>query len=267
MPLKVSGQVIDRRDTSTAVPVPRVTLPGVGWGGIGLRKGVPLGRDTQDIDREYDLSDVAEMRRIYNAVGKGVIGTSSPVAKVNALPKVAVPKIRPRVLPTIDRRPALSTKSPIPVKTIAERRPTATPSSTTILQTIKEKPVGLDLGNILGTGLDLFERYQGLKGPTRVSAPAPVTQWGGAGYGAEMINSPTLIDSPFGIPGVEVIGEENLDKGMVYKKVCGQYKWVKQKHRRRRKLLTDADYNGLLKLQTLKNNANMNIAIAKALGR
>ncbi len=128
--------------------------------------------------------------------------------------------------------------------------------------------MGLDLGNLLNTGLNLYERYQGLAAPSRVSAP--VTTFPGAGYGADMVGSPTLIDADaggFGVPGFEVISESELDKGMVYKKVCGEYKWVKQKRRRRRKLLTDSDYNGLLKLQTLKNNANMNIAIAKALGR
>ncbi len=43
-------------------------------------------------------------------------------------------------------------------------------------------------------------------------------------------------------------------------------KWVRCR-RRRRKLLTESDYNALLKIQTLKNNSNMNVAIAKALGR
>lgn len=129
--------------------------------------------------------------------------------------------------------------------------------------------MGLDLGNLLNTGLDLFERYRGITAPTAISAP-PVTTFPGAGFGADMMAGPQFIsdNSPgFGVPGFEVISESELDKGMVYKKVCGQYKWVKQKRRRRRKLLTDSDYNGLLKLQTLKNNANMNIAIAKALGR
>ncbi len=53
----------------------------------------------------------------------------------------------------------------------------------------------------------------------------------------------------------------------VWKKVCGQYKWVYPKSRRRRALLTERDYNSLLKLQTLKVNQNMTVAIAKALSR
>lgn len=53
----------------------------------------------------------------------------------------------------------------------------------------------------------------------------------------------------------------------VWKKVCGVYKWVYPKRRRRRQLLTNRDYDDLLKLQTLKVNANMTAAISKALTR
>lgn len=121
--------------------------------------------------------------------------------------------------------------------------------------------MGLDLGDLLGKAIDVYGSvrsqpvaYQ----PVMSSPPA-----GADTFGVD----PGWVQPTLGVPGVEIIGEANLEKGMVYKKVCGQYKWVKQKHRRRRKLLTDADYNALLKLQTLKNNANMNIAIAKAIGR
>lgn len=53
----------------------------------------------------------------------------------------------------------------------------------------------------------------------------------------------------------------------VWKKVCGEYKWVTPKRRRRRQLLTNRDYDDLLKLQTIKVNANMTAAISKALTR
>ncbi len=53
----------------------------------------------------------------------------------------------------------------------------------------------------------------------------------------------------------------------VYKMVCGVYKWVYPKRRRRRQLLTDSDYNSLLRIQNLKVNTNMNVAISKALTR
>ncbi len=53
----------------------------------------------------------------------------------------------------------------------------------------------------------------------------------------------------------------------VYKKVCGVYKWVYPKRRRRRQLLTESDYNGLLRIESLKVNKNMTVAIAKALTR
>lgn len=53
----------------------------------------------------------------------------------------------------------------------------------------------------------------------------------------------------------------------VWKKVCGQYKWVYPKRRRRRQLLTESDYNALLRIENLKVNKNMSVAIAKALTR
>lgn len=53
----------------------------------------------------------------------------------------------------------------------------------------------------------------------------------------------------------------------VMKMVCGQYKWVYPKRKRRRALLTESDYNALLRVQNLKVNQNMTVAIAKALTR
>ncbi len=53
----------------------------------------------------------------------------------------------------------------------------------------------------------------------------------------------------------------------VWKRVCGVYKWVYPKRRRRRQLLTESDYNGLLRIESLKVNSNMKVAIAKALTR
>ncbi len=53
----------------------------------------------------------------------------------------------------------------------------------------------------------------------------------------------------------------------VWKRVCGVYQWVYPKRRRRRQLLTESDYNGLLRIESLKVNKNMTVAIAKALTR
>lgn len=53
----------------------------------------------------------------------------------------------------------------------------------------------------------------------------------------------------------------------VWKKVCGIYKWVIPKRRRRRALLSEGDYNALLRIENLKVNKNMTAAIAKALTR
>lgn len=55
-----------------------------------------------------------------------------------------------------------------------------------------------------------------------------------------------------GLPGVEVIPEPDLSncKGTpVFKKVCGQWKWVYQKRSRRKRLLTHSDAVDLAKLK------------------
>ncbi len=74
---------------------------------------------------------------------------------------------------------------------------------------------------------------------------------------------PTTVVSGIGLPPI------NPNTGQPYKNMKWdpyKGKWVRCR-RRRRKLLTESDYNALLKIQTLKNNQNMQVAIAKALSR
>lgn len=121
----------------------------------------------------------------------------------------------------------------------------------------------IDLGNLLGKAIDVWgsiERADS-RGPTLAPTYASYPPLASSTWPGNTTNA------DFGIPGVEVIREGELDKGLVYKKVCGVYKWVKPSRRRRKKLLTDADFNALLRIQALKVNTNMTIAIAKALGR
>lgn len=124
--------------------------------------------------------------------------------------------------------------------------------------------MGLDLGNIVGgigdfiTGDfgDLADRFFSPTLPAPIPGPVTTIPTGGIGGGG----IPQL-------PTTSKCDDDDPMKGYVMKKVCGQWKWVKPGRRRRKKLLTDADFNSLLKLQTLKVNTNMTIAIAKALGR
>lgn len=136
--------------------------------------------------------------------------------------------------------------------------------------------MALDLGALIGDlgGQYIKAKYGGGGFVNTPAAQRPVT-WSGAGYGTPsgggvQLGGPQFISDNsggFGVPGFEVISESELDKGMVYKKVCGQYKWVKQKRRRRKVLLTESDYNSLLRIQSLKVNQNMTVALAKTLAR
>lgn len=69
--------------------------------------------------------------------------------------------------------------------------------------------------------------------------PTPV------GYGPT-ITTPVDV----GIPFVDVISEPPSDcSNYAYKKVCGQYKWVKIRKRRRKRLATASDIADLAKLK------------------
>jgi len=203
-------------------------------------------------------------------VGGRIVNRSPKEPSINIIPKMVVSSNR---------------RSPAPSAPVVRRSPV--PQKEPPIPTIKTKvpKMGLDLGNLLSTGLDLYGRYMDIKNPipTAIAAPAAVvaapvaqTYWP-EGYGVQQMAGPQFIDNtpgagldnPFGELIAQPPSEALADnmKGWAYKKSCGEWKWVKSGRRRRRKILTDSDYNGLLKLQTLKVNSNMNIAIAKAIGR
>jgi len=52
-----------------------------------------------------------------------------------------------------------------------------------------------------------------------------------------------------GVPTVAASCDNDPMKGMVYKRVCGQWKWVKKKFRRRKALVTQTDLRGLASLK------------------
>jgi len=79
--------------------------------------------------------------------------------------------------------------------------------------------------------------------------------------------NPNTGDSMPGNVPYQAPGACDTGPSPVWKKVCGVYKWVTPKRRRRRALLTETDYNALLRIEGLKVNKNMSIAIAKALTR
>jgi len=55
-----------------------------------------------------------------------------------------------------------------------------------------------------------------------------------------------------------------IPKGYVFDPHTGR--WIKRR-RRRKRLLTESDYNDLMRIQTLSNSKNVQIALAKAIGR
>lgn len=221
-------------------------------------------------------------------VGAGVIPNRTFEPPFRSIPEMVIPPPfsgpKPGIVPPPAPRPAVVPKKVQPVAAAPEivKRPTTwgdtsarvkgpvqfpKPGGPMGVAMIQESEAPVDLGNLLGKAIDVVGSV--FRAEARGPTVAPVQPF--FDYGSPPPYNPggnvMAAQTGFGIPGVEVISESNLDKGLVYKKVCGEYKWVKQKRRRRRKMLTDADFNALLRIQALKVNANMTIAIAKAIGR
>jgi len=134
--------------------------------------------------------------------------------------------------------------------------------------------MGLDLGaigKVLGAvgdfipGPDFFDLGSAALGwagtPTQLPEPSVITQTGTGVAGTSMGTLPNL---PTAAASCE---PDDPMKGYVMKKVCGQWRWIKPKRRRRKPLLTESDYNALLRIESLKVNKNMTVAIAKTLSR
>ncbi len=113
---------------------------------------------------------------------------------------------------------------------------------------------------VVGIGSNYLNPVQ----PMYVGAPNGPTGYApGGGF-----QLPAQMDQPGGgIPGYDVIREPNGACGPcaspVYKKVCGGYKWVYPKRKRRKQLLTRSDARGLAALKgILGNGKSMEVWIA-----
>ena len=100
----------------------------------------------------------------------------------------------------------------------------------------------MDLGSIL---TDLGSTYINARygGPSVTYAQAPTP-------------TPT-IPADFNIPFVDVIPEmptDNCGGSWVYKKHCGQWKWVRQKRKRQKALATKSDIRDLAALKEVLGN-------------
>lgn len=113
----------------------------------------------------------------------------------------------------------------------------------------------MDLGDFFGGVVDLGSAYLGAKfGP---SSP-PITSFG---MGGPIVADYPALPPPSGGSGGGLIPPAPPSNGgggacgipcgpqPVYKKVCGVYKWVTPKRRRRKMLLTPSDAAGLAKLK------------------
>lgn len=108
-----------------------------------------------------------------------------------------------------------------------------------------------DLSDFFSAGLQIATAYAGAP---RVNDVQPFFVSGGpqgyppgGGFNLADMNQPGG-----GIPGYDVIPEPSARAcggSPVYKKVCGGYRWVYPKRRRRKQLLTKSDAAGLAQLK------------------
>ncbi len=125
-------------------------------------------------------------------------------------------------------------------------------------------PGGTDIFDQGANVVDLYSAFTRQPSPVvvpPVSTGSVITQTG-TGVAGTSMGTPM----PGNLPPTNACDDDPM-KGYVYKKVCGVWKWVKPKRRRRKVLLTESDYNGLLRIESLKVNKNMTVAIAKTLSR
>lgn len=104
-----------------------------------------------------------------------------------------------------------------------------------------------DLGDFFsGVGDIALEWLGGQVNPTNITiAPQPVTLLNGGGNGVTPIAT-AATPAP--------MAAQHCGPSPVYKKVCGQYRWVWPKRRRRRQLLTGSDAAGLTQLVNILGN-------------
>ncbi len=115
----------------------------------------------------------------------------------------------------------------------------------------------------MGWYTDLDEKWFGgmLPGGAPPTGGGYIPTWPDAGFGPDFeptydpgLPAPTIPSSPAmpsTMAGPGCGPAEDPMKGCVLKKVCGQWRWVKQKRRRRKQLVTKSDAQGLAVLKGL----------------
>lgn len=119
------------------------------------------------------------------------------------------------------------------------------------IETTGEEPL-----SILGDIYDIVDTAVGgwLPGGVAVGGPSPVFQPGSNfNYASPPPLNPAIVPAA-GTTVAVTPGSTDGMKGMVYKKVCGQYRWVKQSRRRRKNLATKGDLKDLAALKGILGN-------------
>jgi hypothetical protein len=120
------------------------------------------------------------------------------------------------------------------------------------------KPTGAPPVSDLGTlAIDLLKQA-GTSYINRELGSQPV------GYSPAFSASDLLQLAPDVLPGVDVVAQQPSDCGdYVYKKVCGQYKWVKKRRRRRRPIATNAEIGQVQAISSVLKGDNLKVWLAK----
>lgn len=247
---------------------PRFHIDAVGWGD-------GWGRDTEWLgDRLYDRGgrqdEVGERPGAGTLVSVGTGSNRVPIEPINRVPDV-VSIVIPPPPPYVPPAPPGGTEPPQPVLIQVSwsdwmaagnalpadwnSYPRASDHPDITGVTYEDTVVGSppeDDTSILGDIYDLVDSRIGgiLPGGTEPFWSGGVTNPGFPISGFVAPPTPVLNPAIVPAPGTTVaVTPGDTMQGMVYKKVCGQYKWVKQKRRRRRNLATKGDLKDLAALK------------------
>lgn len=144
--------------------------------------------------------------------------------------------------------------------TVLPSAPNYNPTPAVAVSQTEDPPVGIieDITGAIESVGDVIDVYNRTFNPPDMTPPRPppVVMDSGGGGAVVVSGGGSVVGGGGGAPGMYWSPRAN----------CGAGKWIKYR-RKRRRLLSESDYNALLRIETLKVNKNMTMAIGKALTR
>lgn len=255
---------------------PRFHVDAIGWGDGWERSNEWLGDRFERGGRQDEVFERPSISLV--SVGTGVPQLPTTIEPIDRVPGV-VPIVIPPPPPYVPPTPPGGTEPPQPIPVLPEVIHVSwsdwmagggeLPADWNQYPHASDHPIYTGVGvtndpgpffepeeplSILGDIYDAVDTSLGgwLPGGVPVGGLPPAVyqpQFQAGLSGVPPLN-PAMVPPAGSTVSVAASGQQ----GMVYKKVCGQYRWVKQKRRRRKQLATQGDLRDLAALQGILGN-------------